>query len=199
MATIDARITRSRRALLDAAIELLLINPQTSLQEIAKHAGVGRATLYRQFENREQLIQALAIESCDAIECALAPLRLEAMTAVEAIGAIVRHSMPLADRFHFLLNTWHIAEQDPQVMAICQQQEDGVAALVEQAKSDGKINPALDTGWVVKSIDNQIYTGWWMMQQGKMTAEQAADQAIASLFGGIGMTGNAGLQTPAGC
>ena len=50
---------RNRSAIIDAATVVLGANLQASMQDVAAAAGVSRATLYRHFSNREQLIEAL--------------------------------------------------------------------------------------------------------------------------------------------
>ena len=51
----------NQRQLLDSAAQLLSEQgPQVSLRTIAKHAGVGVATLYRHFPTRESLEEAFS-------------------------------------------------------------------------------------------------------------------------------------------
>ena len=106
MTNTDARAVRSRKALLNSAVELLLQNPLASLSQIAAHAGVGRATLYRQFETREQLILALAIESLELTDTAMKPIKEQQLTGKAALELMFQLIMPLADRYHFLLSLW---------------------------------------------------------------------------------------------
>ncbi len=185
MGNLDARAIRSRRALLDAGIELLLQNPSASLSEIATHAGVGRATLYRQFDSREQLIQTLAVESFNLKEQRLAPLKDQKLTAEETLTQLFELLMPLADRFHFLLSLWNIAEKDPEVMALYNRQLYDLVALVERGKKEGSINQNLDSNWLVCLIDSLMYSGWWMMANMKMTNEAASNHAVQVLLAGV--------------
>lgn len=54
----------NKRQLLDSAAHLLAEQgPQVSLRTIARHAGVGVATLYRHFPTRESLEEALVLET----------------------------------------------------------------------------------------------------------------------------------------
>lgn len=185
MTNLDARAKRSRRALLDAGIELLLKNPQASLSDIATHAGVGRATLYRQFESREQLIQELAVESLVMTDKVVAPVKQRQLPAKETLAEMFKVLMPLADRYHFILSIWSIAEQDDEVMSIYNSQLNNLATLIERGKKEGSIKCSLDTAWIVCLIDSMIYSGWWMMGNMRMSAETAAEHATESIFNGI--------------
>jgi AcrR family transcriptional regulator len=78
----DAR--RNRARILDAARELVaapspnspadgLASAELSMAEVARRAGVGRATLYRNFPERRDLLEALFAEEVDALIAAAAP------------------------------------------------------------------------------------------------------------------------------
>jgi AcrR family transcriptional regulator len=59
---------RSRRAILDAARELYADDVAASFAEIALRAGVGQATVYRHFDDRQALLAELAVEDMDRLE-----------------------------------------------------------------------------------------------------------------------------------
>lgn len=54
---------RRRRQILDAALELLSEDPDSSFAQIAHAAGVGQATVYRHFADRQDLVAALLEDS----------------------------------------------------------------------------------------------------------------------------------------
>jgi AcrR family transcriptional regulator len=75
----DAR--RNRDAIVAAALQALTESPDASLNAIAKHAGVGNATLYRHFQSREDLVLAVyqhevrsLVESVDPLLAGHVPL-----------------------------------------------------------------------------------------------------------------------------
>jgi AcrR family transcriptional regulator len=59
---------RTRRAILDAAHGLLSIDQYASFADIAHAAGVGQATVYRHFPERQDLVAALLEEVVDRLE-----------------------------------------------------------------------------------------------------------------------------------
>ncbi|MGI8713713.1 MAG: SpoIIE family protein phosphatase [Solirubrobacteraceae bacterium] len=60
----DAEQNYSR--LVDAAVQLLERSPSPSIDQIAAAAGLGRATIYRHFANRNELLQAARRQTLDA-------------------------------------------------------------------------------------------------------------------------------------
>jgi AcrR family transcriptional regulator len=62
----DAR--RNREAILEAARELFAESGDVAMYEVARRAGVGQATLYRNFPDRDALIAALSLEWLDSLE-----------------------------------------------------------------------------------------------------------------------------------
>lgn len=62
----DAR--RNRDAILSAAREMFAESGDVAMYEVARRAGVGQATLYRNFADREELIAALAEDSVAELE-----------------------------------------------------------------------------------------------------------------------------------
>jgi AcrR family transcriptional regulator len=68
---------RNRQRILDAARELFAERGlDVTLDDIARHAGVGTGTAYRRFPNKDALIEALMVERIDEI-AAIARERLE--------------------------------------------------------------------------------------------------------------------------
>src|SRR5438045_9187455 len=78
---------RNRERILEVAKEAVTHSgPNTSLDDIAKHAGVGPGTLYRHFPTRDQLLEAVyrtEVEKLAAAERKFA----ETMPPVEALRA----------------------------------------------------------------------------------------------------------------
>ena len=94
----DAR--RNREALLNAAKELFAESGDVPMYEVARRAGVGQATLYRNFADRDALIAALSEEWVDELE------RVGAEHAGEpdAFFVLLRAIVESQARFHGLID-----------------------------------------------------------------------------------------------
>ncbi len=81
-----ADAARNRERILDAA-RLAFADPdvEISMAEIARRSGVGSATLYRNFANRRELLEALYVDEvdavCDAAETVAGQTPAERLTA----------------------------------------------------------------------------------------------------------------------
>jgi len=181
---LDARAKRSQQSLLRAGLELLNTNGEASLSDIANHAGVGRTTLYRQYETREKLISAIAIYCLETIEEASAPIESQAKSAMEAIRLLFEQLMPLTQEFQFLLNLEQLVENDPEVTAINKKQKQEMIELLEYGKTHGEFNSSLPNAWLLNLIESLFYIGWLQQKNEGASAQEAAKLAFVSFSNG---------------
>lgn len=182
----DPRASRSRNALLSAATDVLIRNPDASLSEIAAQAGVGRATLYRHFQTREHLLVELALESLAETDKACAHIQEENLKGRRAIEEIFRSVMPLANRFHFLLSLWPSIETHQKLKDAYTDQLYQLVGSIEEAKMENSIDKSLPNDWLIELIDNLLYTGWHCIANGSLTVERATELSIRAFFDGVG-------------
>ena len=69
--------TRTRSAILDAAVRLLARKRSSSMGEIAEAAGIARSTVHRHFPERADLLAALEAYAANELEIATANARLD--------------------------------------------------------------------------------------------------------------------------
>lgn len=182
---LDARSKRSQQSLLKAGLELLNINAEASLSDIASHAGVGRTTLYRQYETREKLISAIAIYCLETIDEATAPIESQAKSAADAVRLLFELAMPLTQEFQFLLNLDQLAETDQEIAAINEKQKKEMIELLEYGKAQGEFNPALPNAWLINLIESLFYIGWLQQKNEGASPQEAASLAFISFTNGV--------------
>ena len=179
---IDKRIIQSEKAIIEASIQTLLLNPSAGMSDIATAASVGRATLYRHVESREALIEKLVLVCLEELGTAVAPLRH--LTGRAAIEAGIEATMPLADRFHFLTTIWKAATKSEPIKQIDTQQVNEMAIAIDQAKDAGEINPSLPTRWIVAFHESTMMAAWLLIASGDVTINEAVTYAKQSFFSG---------------
>jgi len=161
-----------------------LRNPDAGMSEIALAAGVGRATLYRHFDSRTSLIQALAIRCLEDTDVLTAPLKLQQLRGKRAIEATIDVLMPMATRYRFLMSLWNLASNDQKTNQIYQRQLNEFSLLVEQAQDAGEFRSDLSVTWIVWSFDALLTSAWYLIEQAEMTPADAADALKKSFFSG---------------
>jgi AcrR family transcriptional regulator len=125
----DAR--RNREAILAAAREMFAESGDVAMYEVARRAGVGQATLYRNFPDRDALIAALAVEWIAELE------RIGAEHAGEpdAFFVLLRAIVDSAARFHGLADC---AQQSPDVASALEPLQQRLNDLIKRPLRDAK-------------------------------------------------------------
>ncbi|MGW0756853.1 TetR family transcriptional regulator [Streptomyces sp. NPDC002814] len=133
------RNSRANRArILATARRELGRNPDVTLEELARAAGVVRRTLFGHFPGREALLEALAEEASEALRSALSGAPLTAPEPAERAFAHLVFSMwPVGDRYRLLLSLAQRdlgAERVAEVLAPAREQATGI---LERGQRDG--------------------------------------------------------------
>lgn len=181
----DARIERSRRAILDAARVQLLYNPDASLSDIAQRAGVGRATLYRLYETREALLVAVGVDCFQAFDRATSHIESSALSIRHAFQLLFEAILPLQEEYQFLGNLGDIEDYPAELRTIYQRQQQEMLELIQEAKRAGKISKHHPDDWLLLLIDAQLYAAHSLVERGGLDIREAAEKACKVLFEGI--------------
>ena len=171
-------------ALIESTIRALNADPGASLAEIAKRAGVGRATLHRHFGSRDGLIRALTLSSIRETDAAVAHISLE-QSAGDYLKAMLEALIPLGDRFHFLSQEWS-AMKEPDIAVELKRQMDELGQLVVALKAEGLIAPDVPDAWGVAVLDSMIYTAWASVHEGWIARREAPALVLRTILSGLG-------------
>ena len=146
-ARLRADASRNRERIVAAATEALVeFGPDVPLDEVARRAGVGNATLYRHFSDRGELIRQVTLSvmarTAQRAENALAeePDAFSALyrfvfeAAEERIGALCPMLSEAFDR------------EDPEVAGQVQRMERAINAIVDRAQRTGQLRRDIAVG-----------------------------------------------------
>ncbi|GHE93795.1 TetR/AcrR family transcriptional regulator [Streptomyces spiralis] len=98
-----SRADANRRRILDVALAELLRDPDASMDQIARAAGVVRRTVYGHFPSREALISTLVDDAVQALAEAHAAGREGVEEPAEALARSVLAIWHIADRYRLLV------------------------------------------------------------------------------------------------
>ncbi|GAA3307873.1 TetR/AcrR family transcriptional regulator [Streptomyces cinereospinus] len=103
-----------REHVLRCAAALLTRKSTATMDEVAKAAGISRATLHRHFAGRDTLVRALEALGIAECEAALDAARLDEGSASDAVRRLVREIEPAAGLLSFLYSENQLFEGEEQ-------------------------------------------------------------------------------------
>lgn len=176
-------MTLDREQVLRSAAALLTRRSTATMDEVAKAAGIGRATLHRHFAGRDALVRALEELGIQEFEAALDAAALDEGTAEEALRRFVAAVEPSAGLLSFLVTENQLFEGD--------EQNDGwdrldarVAAFFRRAQERGEIRIDLTPAWLTEALYGLIGTAAWAVQVGRVAAQDFQFMIVELLLGG---------------
>ena len=137
----DARANRDR--ILEVARDALAIDPATSLNFIAKTAGVGAGTLYRHFPTRESLVLGLYRSEIAAL-VALAPSLLAKHRPLQALRLWCDRLVKVGRMKYGVADIVHAAISDQDRMDHYAPMLDAVRQMIVAAETAGEICSGID-------------------------------------------------------
>ena len=142
-----AKAERTALAILAAAQRVLAEHPDAGMADIAAAAGVGRATLYRHFPAREDLLVALRARAAEELRTVLRAAREVDDNAEAALRRLVVALADLGERYR-VLGASDERGRARQLAAITRP----LRATVERGQRESLIDPSLSPAWVVSVL-----------------------------------------------
>ncbi|GAA2011461.1 TetR/AcrR family transcriptional regulator [Microbacterium ulmi] len=177
---------RSIEAIIAAATRLLAVNPDASVNEIAKAAGVGRITLYGHFDSRATLVQEVAQRAIAQTEKELAQVDVDGDPR-DALGRLLETTWHLTHRFGALVVAAS-QELSPEQMRRAHDEPFARARrLLERGRAAGEFRDDVPIDWQIIVIQAILHGASAAVHRGEITADAAPtlvrDTAIAALSG----------------
>ncbi|MFI1955630.1 TetR/AcrR family transcriptional regulator [Streptomyces xinghaiensis] len=137
---------RNRERIVAAAREMFVEHgPDISLDEVARRAGVGNATLYRHFTDRVELVRRVTLYVTDRVADEAAASLAEEADGFDALSRFVHAAV--AERVGALCPLLAgVAQEDGELAAARERLELAVEALVKSAKSCGRLRADVEIG-----------------------------------------------------
>jgi AcrR family transcriptional regulator len=178
----DAR--RNYEALLAAADELFTAyGPNVSLDEIARRAGVGNATLYRHFPDRRDLLVAVCVGEVEAL-CKRGEQLETDPDARRALTRWLRAYIDHVSAKHGLAAAFATGRrEDSELVAACQRAVEAIGtSLLQRAKDGGAVRIDVNLPDVITLVNA-------IAMATETSDDHDADRLLAIVLAGIAQPG----------
>ncbi|GAA0292075.1 TetR/AcrR family transcriptional regulator [Streptomyces polychromogenes] len=173
-----------RDQVLRDAAALLSRKSTATMDEVARAAGIGRATLHRHFAGRDALVKALEDLGIRCFETAFDRARLDEGTAVEALRRLVAETEPDAQLLAFLVTENQLFEGD-QVNEGWARLDARVSELFRRGQREGDIRIDLSAAWLTEALYGLVGSCAWAVMDGRVAAKDFQFMITELLLGGV--------------
>lgn len=178
-----SRQDRTAVAILEAAARVLARQGQgATISEVAAEAGIGRATVYRYFKTREQLVSALWEAALSEVDERLAAAQPEEVRFEEGIARAVQAIAGVGERYAVLLRepSYEELERGREVLG------DRILALLEHGQKSGVLRDDIPLELIAEMFGGVVLAGLrWALEQG-LGIEEASSIVVAVFLRGAG-------------
>ena len=163
---------RNIEAIIGAATRLLAVNPDASVNEIAKEAGVGRITLYGHFDSRAVLLREVADRAIAHSEQELARVDIGGDPR-DALGRLLEASWRLTHQYGALVIAASQALTPEQLRRAHDEPAARVRILIERARGAGEFRDDVSIDWQLSLTQAILHGASTAVHRGEITADDA--------------------------
>ncbi|MGP3963055.1 TetR/AcrR family transcriptional regulator [Nonomuraea sp. 3N208] len=175
----DAR--RNISVILDAALTCLARDPDASVGEIAKAAGVGRATLYGHFPSRAELVDAVFAQAVQRAERALSAIDTTGDPRL-ALTSLIASSWRLISEFRALLLAAERELPAERIRAHHDQPLHRVQELITRGQRNGVFRRDLPASWLATTFYSMLHGAADEVTAGRLPDHDAIQMITATLL-----------------
>ncbi len=180
---------RSVAAILDAALEALASDPDSSMSEIARRAGVVRATVYVHFPTRETLLDAVMEYAVGQVAEATRGAEPDLGEPAEALARVLRATWRRLAQFHWLLaiNTARLSAEE--LHRRHRPVLDQLEPLIERGQKQGVFRSDVPVSWLLAVTRSVVHAASHEIRGGRMRESEAEDVMISTVLAAISSNG----------
>ncbi|MEU0949646.1 helix-turn-helix domain-containing protein [Streptomyces canus] len=171
-----------RDHVLRSAAALLTRKSTATMDEVAKAAGISRATLHRHFAGRDALVRALEEHGIAECEAALDAARLDEGSASGAVRRLVREIEPVAGLLAFLYGEnelWEDGGGDSWSRLDLR-----IASVFVRGQQNGEFRIDLSPVWLTEALYGLVASCAWAAQAGRVAPKDFTHMITELLLGG---------------
>jgi len=188
---------RSIMRILDAAVGALADDAEASMAEIARRAGVVRATVYVHFPTREALLEAATHRAIAEVAHVIEATEPHRGDPADALARVVAASWRRLGRYHALvaINTHQhghdeLRERHSSVLG-------ALEPLIERGQADGSFRADVPVTWHLSMVMALIHAASGELGARRVTDADAEPALVATVLGAVTAAHSTTLRTKA--
>ncbi|WP_020578818.1 TetR/AcrR family transcriptional regulator [Actinopolymorpha alba] len=171
---------RSIARIVSAARATLSGNPEATIDEIAKAAGVGRMTLYGHFPSRAELVEAAVVDALRDGEATLSAVDLTG-DARDALARLLDSSWTLLAESTALLAAAEGTLPAGRIRDLHAGPSARVEDLIRRGQADGTFRTDLPITWLVNVVHYVVHGAADEVHAGRMNGSEVAATLVATI------------------
>ncbi|MGW3290424.1 TetR/AcrR family transcriptional regulator [Streptomyces sp. NPDC001002] len=183
----SSRADANRRRILDVALAELLRDPDASMDQIARAAGVVRRTVYGHFPNREALIGTLVDGAVEAVATARVSGREGTEGPVEALADGTLAVWEVADRYRILVALAQRSVTVQGIRARLAPVREGFAKVIQEGLDTGEFTSPLPAAALASVHEQMLFAVMDAVNDGLLTAQEAGRAAAVTVLTASGV------------
>lgn len=176
---------RSVQAIREAALDALASDPDVSMAEIARRAGVVRATIYVHFPTRDALLDAVMEHAVAQVAEATSDAEPTQGEPREALERVLLATWEKLSNFHALLaiNTARLSAKElhrrhQPVMKL-------FVPLIERGQKDGVFRSDVPVSWHLAVIRSLVHAASAELQSGRLSEAEVEQTIVTTVLAAI--------------
>ncbi|MFL5914150.1 MAG: TetR/AcrR family transcriptional regulator [Gaiellaceae bacterium] len=176
---------RSISSIIDAALEALASDPDVSMAEIARRAGVVRATVYMHFPTRESLLDAVMEDATTQVADAIREAEPDRGEPREALERVLRATWQQLSQFHGVLginiNRLSSTELRRRHLPMTTQ----IVPLLERGQAEGVFRSDVSATWLIAVVRAIVHLASTELQAGRLSQADVEQTMLTTVMSAL--------------
>ncbi len=177
---------RSVAAILAAALDALAKDPDASMAEIARRAGVVRATIYIHFPTREALLDAVMEHATGQVADAIREAEPDRGEPKEALERVILATWKQLSEFHGILqiNMNRLSAQELRRRHLPMTTQ--FIPLLERGQAQGVFRSDVSATWLIAVVRAIVHVASTELQAGRLTQGDVERTMLTTALAAVG-------------
>jgi AcrR family transcriptional regulator len=176
---------RSIARILDAGVDALGEDQEASMAEIARRAGVVRATVYVHFPTREALLDAVTERALAEAAAVIAEAEPERGDPADALARVVAATWRKLGGYHALVAINTITQTPDELRHRHGSVLGRLLPLVERGQAEGAFRSDVPAAWHLSMLMALVHAASAELRAGRVPEEHAEAALVATVLGAV--------------